>query len=244
MKTTKRLLIILAVLALPLWIAGSAAGGVDCGKYPDGGHPLCPPPDDPTPTTEPDTTTTTAPSDALFGLTCAEYDLAHGLAEIPLDNRDMTDQYSFDVTVAAGLGVCIDVYGAAAGTWDLAAEWEGSVRGVFQSLRDSVPGDFCHDCNGWRVKDLKGLSDLSWTVTPMDATTAEPAGSFLNACGSQFKDGSQIELVDGDWQVVVNPDGTYSGTTDATGEAHPLALVLGYSGSAPSMTFHVEIPRP
>jgi hypothetical protein len=238
MKTTKRLLIILAVLALPLWIAGSAAGGVDCDKYPDGGHPLCPPPDDPTPTTEPDTTTTTsASSDALFGLTCAEYDLAHGLAEIPLDNRDMTDPFSFDVTVAAGLGVCIDVYGAAAGTWDMSADWEGSVREVFQSLRDSVPGDFCAGGNRWRVKDLKGLSDLAWSVTPA-------GGSFLNACGSQFKDGSAIELVDGDWQVVVNPDGTYSGTTDATGEAHPLALVLGYNGSAPSMTFHVEIPRP
>jgi hypothetical protein len=228
MRTTRRLPIIAVVLALPLALASwaAAAPGAAPTKKPT------------TTTTIPDTTTTTsASSDALFGLTCAEYALAEGMADIPLDNRDMADPYSFDVTVGPGPGACIDVYGAAAGTWDLTAAWEGSVRDVFQSLRDSVPGDFCAGCNQWRVKDLKGLSDLAWSVTPA-------GGSFLNACGSQFKDGSQIALVEGEWQVVVNPDGTYSGTTEATGDAHPLALVLSYNGSAPSMTFHVDIPQP
>jgi hypothetical protein len=56
MKTTKRLLVIAAVLAVPLWIAGSAVGGVDCDNPKFAENPQC------TTTTVPETTTTTTAS--------------------------------------------------------------------------------------------------------------------------------------------------------------------------------------
>ena len=65
-------LIVAVVLAMPLWVAGTATGGVDCSKYP-AGHPLaCPeePPEDPPPSTPPDS--------GVAGFSCAEAVVYYG----------------------------------------------------------------------------------------------------------------------------------------------------------------------
>lgn len=127
MRTTKRLLVIAVVLAVPLWIAGSAVGGVDCENPKFFDNPQCTtttssPDEPPLPEEEPACTTV---NPRPFERTTVLFDCAW----TPIDGGSSRGTVAVDVV-------------------------EGEVAYLVIAVRDSSPGDYCLEPAIW---DGKGL---------------------------------------------------------------------------------------
>jgi hypothetical protein len=167
---TKKILVLLVVLAVPLAMMATASAGPPCAKNPT--HPDCvgPPPSS--------TTTTTIADDGPVGLTCAEAE-EDGFDHVPV--RWSEDRTSFEVELNLRTGACVDV-DSVEGEWTIDVD-VGSARELRVAIQDSVaPGDACWGgCNG----DVEAIVTESGTIV----TPVIPAAT-LDACGTGFPDGA------------------------------------------------------
>jgi hypothetical protein len=167
---TKKILVLMVVLAVPLAMVATASAGPPCAKNPT--HPDCvgPPPSS--------TTTTTVADDGPVGLTCAEAE-EEGFDHVPVEWS--ADGASFTVVLNLRTGACVDV-ASVEGEWTIDVD-VGSAREVRVGIQDSVaPGDACWGgCSG----DPEAVFTESGTVVTPVIPAAEP-----DACGTGFADGA------------------------------------------------------
>jgi hypothetical protein len=217
MRTTRRLLIIVAVLALPLWIAGSAVGGVDCTNLKFADNPQC------ATTTVPDTTTTTAVAKPNYapGLSCDD-------AVVFYDADFTTMQWSPSES-GETLGVlltkatCIDLLTTEAAIFTIDVIDPGAAGQLMVNLRDSHPGDWCSLTQFLDLK--KAQPPLTLTLPAEDDESGFDAipPATVNACGTGISEAT----LDESGEIA-------SQTFEATSEADPLALLITYGRSGPT----------
>jgi hypothetical protein len=238
MNTTRRLLIMAVVLALPLWIAGSAVGGdldAFCAAHPE--HSKCPD-EPPSTSTVPDTTTTTtsvAVQDAP-GLSCEDAAVFYGMdfdtmqwspsAWGEVFNPDNTNPPGLTLTNKI---VCIDLLTAAEAVLTVEVTDPGSAGQLMVNLRDSHPGDWCSITQFLDLK--KAQPPLILTVPASNDESGFEAipPATINACGTGISEATLDEN-----------DEIASQIFEATGEADPLALLISYGRSGPT-TVKVQV---
>jgi hypothetical protein len=165
MKTMRRLLIVTVALALPLAVAGTAAGGdleQFCADRPE--HPRCQ--EDPAP-----------PDQSVAGFSCAEAAVYYGLADrLEVWAPDPAGEVLAVTLTPEEPAVCIDLLNETPGSFTVDVVDPGSAGGVSASIRDSHPGDFC---SGGTPSINPKKSESSLPLGTMPAAT-------LNACGQQY----------------------------------------------------------
>jgi hypothetical protein len=210
MRTTRRLLTVAVVLAVPLWVAGTAVGGdldAFCEKNPD--HAKCQ--DDP-----PLTTTTVPSAEGPSGFSCAETAVVYGIEDPLLTTWAPEGFDTIEVTLTPNQkAMCIDLLTATAGAFTIDVTEPGTAGELSVSVRDSNPGDRC-DSDTQGIDLRKGQRQLV-----IDGTI--PAAT-LNACGSEYGEAD----IDEDGTVVFQtwiPDPTVP---------DPLVLHIFYAKSGPT----------
>jgi hypothetical protein len=181
MRTMKRLLIVSVALALPLWAAGTAAGGdleTFCDKNPN--HAKCQdePPEDP-------------PPGPLLPSSCADSGW-----ESPLDGSLLISS-----TVSES---CQDVAGVVPGAeflFEFAAGGD-TIRTFFVlGVRNSVPGDWCRGT--WVLRDAAGVEVAGGYGNALRSGEIGDGWSATWTVGDEF-DGDGNCTTDG--SLIVPPD--------------------------------------
>jgi hypothetical protein len=202
----RRLLIVAVALALPLSVAGIAAGGdleAFCADRPD--HPRCQ--EDPDPPAPPDFD--------VAGFSCAEAAVYYGLPDrLEVWAPDPAGDLLEVTLTPEESAVCIDLMNPVAGSFTVDVIDPGSAGGVSASIRDSHPGDFCSGGTP-SINPKKG--ELSLPLGVMPAAT-------LNACGLEYGEAdldASGEVAFETWEA--NP-----------AVADPMVFMLRYGKSGPT----------
>lgn len=220
MKTTRRLMIMVVALALPLAMATTASGAPDCTDPKFADNPACTDPD-PDPQEPPAGGTVCDPAAYPADIDGVQYD-------------DFT--FTLSSEKVSMTTVCIDVV-SDEGPWSVTITGEGAKYLVIWPRDSAGAGD---SCGGYRLRGSGQIYGSNPLVLGGDDGVV-PAAT-INACGVEFAEWVDLDTPGLDPELCADFDGAGQClVTEQVDVIHPLALLVSLQGRG-STTFEVDLP--